>query len=67
MVYFPIALIWRATAMSIRMGIIGFGYMGHWHLKNAPRVEGVSVVAALAYLASADWYIWHLQQIACLR
>ena len=32
--------------MSIRMGIIGFGYMGHWHLKNAPRVEGVSVVAA---------------------
>ncbi len=32
--------------MSIRLGIIGFGYMGHWHLKNAPRVEGVQVVAA---------------------
>ncbi len=32
--------------MSIRLGIIGFGYMGHWHLKNAPRVEGVEVVAA---------------------
>ena len=32
--------------MGIRMGIIGFGYMGHWHLKNAPRVEGVDVVAA---------------------
>ena len=28
------------------MGIIGFGYMGKWHLKNAPRVENVSVVAA---------------------
>ena len=32
--------------MAIRLGIIGFGYMGHWHLKNAPRVEGVEVVAA---------------------
>ena len=32
--------------MGIRMGIIGFGYMGHWHLKNAPRVENVEVVAA---------------------
>lgn len=32
--------------MAIRLGIIGFGYMGHWHLKNAPRVEGVQVVAA---------------------
>ena len=32
--------------MGIRMGIIGFGYMGHWHLRNAPRVENVEVVAA---------------------
>ena len=32
--------------MGIKLGIIGFGYMGHWHLKNAPRVEGVEVVAA---------------------
>lgn len=32
--------------MGIRLGIIGFGYMGHWHLKNAPRVSGVQVVAA---------------------
>ena len=32
--------------MAIKMGIIGFGYMGKWHLKNAPRVENVSVVAA---------------------
>ncbi len=32
--------------MGIRLGIIGFGYMGHWHLKNAPRVENVKVVAA---------------------
>ncbi len=32
--------------MGVRLGIIGFGYMGHWHLKNAPRVEGVEVVAA---------------------
>ena len=32
--------------MAIKLGIIGFGYMGHWHLKNAPRVEGVQVVAA---------------------
>ena len=27
--------------MGIRLGIIGFGYMGHWHLRNAPRVEDV--------------------------
>ena len=32
--------------MGIRLGIIGFGYMGHWHLRNAPRVDDVSVVAA---------------------
>lgn len=32
--------------MGIRMGIIGFGYMGKWHLNNAPKVENVSVVAA---------------------
>ena len=32
--------------MSIQLGIIGFGYMGKWHLNNAPRVEGVKVVAA---------------------
>mgnify|MGYP002627533036 CR=1 FL=1 len=32
--------------MGIRLGIIGFGYMGHWHLRNAPRVENVQVVAA---------------------
>ena len=32
--------------MAIRMGIIGFGYMGKWHLNNAPKVENVSVVAA---------------------
>ena len=32
--------------MALTLGIIGYGYMGHWHLRNAPRVEGVSVVAA---------------------
>lgn len=32
--------------MALKLGIIGYGYMGHWHLSNAPRVEGVSVVAA---------------------
>ena len=32
--------------MGIKMGIIGFGYMGHWHLKNAPKVDNVEVVAA---------------------
>ena len=32
--------------MAIRMGIIGFGYMGKWHLAHAPMVENVSVVAA---------------------
>ena len=32
--------------MGVKLGIIGFGYMGHWHLKNAPKVEGVEVVAA---------------------
>ena len=32
--------------MAIKMGIIGFGYMGKWHLNNAPKVENVSVVAA---------------------
>ncbi|MBE5765822.1 MAG: Gfo/Idh/MocA family oxidoreductase [Clostridiales bacterium] len=32
--------------MGIKMGIIGFGYMGKWHLNNAPRVENVEVVAA---------------------
>ena len=24
--------------MGVKLGIIGFGYMGHWHLKNAPKV-----------------------------
>ena len=32
--------------MGIKLGIIGFGYMGHWHLKNAPKVDNVEVVAA---------------------
>ena len=32
--------------MALKLGIIGYGYMGHWHLRNAPRVDGVSVVAA---------------------
>ena len=32
--------------MGIRLGIVGFGYMGHWHLRNAPRVDDVKVVAA---------------------
>ena len=32
--------------MAIKMGIIGFGYMGKWHLNNAPKAENVSVVAA---------------------
>jgi len=32
--------------MGIRLGIIGFGYMGHWHLNNAPKVDDVKVVAA---------------------
>ena len=32
--------------MALKLVIIGYGYMGHWHLRNAPRVDGVSVVAA---------------------
>ena len=32
--------------MAIKMGIIGFGYIGKWHLNNAPKAENVSVVAA---------------------
>ena len=32
--------------MGIRMGIIGFGYMGHWHLNHAPMVDDVKVIAA---------------------
>jgi len=32
--------------LGIRLGIIGFGYMGHWHLNNAPKVDDVKVVAA---------------------
>jgi len=32
--------------MAINLGIIGYGGMAGWHRKNAPRVEGVNVVAA---------------------
>ena len=32
--------------MTIRMGILGFGGMGNWHLNHAPQVEGVEVVSA---------------------
>ena len=31
--------------MGIKMGIIGFGYMGHWHLKNAPKVDNVQTLS----------------------
>ncbi len=32
--------------MAINLGIIGYGGMAGWHRKNAPRVEGVNVLAA---------------------
>lgn len=32
--------------MPIKLGIIGYGGMAGWHHKNAPRVDGVEVVAA---------------------
>ncbi|WP_434578611.1 Gfo/Idh/MocA family protein [Thermoanaerobacterium thermosaccharolyticum] len=31
--------------MPIKLGIIGYGGMGMWHHKNAPKVKGVDVVA----------------------
>lgn len=31
--------------MPIKLGIIGYGGMGGWHRKNAPKVDGVDVVA----------------------
>ncbi|MDO7872410.1 MAG: Gfo/Idh/MocA family protein [Enterococcus casseliflavus] len=31
--------------MTIRLGIVGYGGMGKWHEKNAPRVAGVEIVA----------------------
>ena len=32
--------------VSIQLVLSALGYMGKWHLNNAPRVEGVKVVAA---------------------
>ena len=32
--------------MEVRAGIIGFGYMGHYHLDKARCVDGLKVVAA---------------------
>lgn len=32
--------------MPIKLGIIGYGGMGMWHHKNAPKVKCVDVVAA---------------------
>lgn len=31
--------------MTIKLGILGYGGMGNWHANNAPKVDGVSVVA----------------------
>jgi predicted dehydrogenase len=31
--------------MSVRLGIVGFGGMGHWHYDNASKIEGVDIVA----------------------
>jgi scyllo-inositol 2-dehydrogenase (NADP+) len=31
--------------MKVKLGIVGFGGMGKWHEKNAPRVEGVEIKA----------------------
>lgn len=31
--------------MEMKVGIIGFGFMGHWHAEHIPEVEGVRVVA----------------------
>ena len=30
----------------IKLGIIGFGGMAHWHAENAPKTDVVQVVAA---------------------
>lgn len=32
--------------MSLKIGIIGFGGMAHWHATNASKIEGVDFVAA---------------------
>ena len=31
--------------MSLKIGIIGFGGMAHWHATNASKIEGVDFVA----------------------
>lgn len=36
---------WRNSSMSVRIGIIGFGYMGHFHLDKAKQVNGAEVTA----------------------
>lgn len=30
---------------TIKLGILGFGGMGHWHSENAPKIDGVEVIA----------------------
>ena len=32
--------------MQIYAGIIGFGYMGHFHLRKSQEIDGLRVVAA---------------------
>ncbi len=31
--------------MKLKLGILGYGGMGNWHAKNAPKVEGVELIA----------------------
>jgi len=37
---------WRIINMSVNAGIIGFGYMGHFHLNKIKQIEGIKVIAA---------------------
>ncbi|MBQ9625038.1 MAG: Gfo/Idh/MocA family oxidoreductase [Clostridia bacterium] len=39
---------------NIKAGIVGFGYMGHFHLKRATEVEGIEVVAAYDIVAEKE-------------
>ena len=32
--------------MALKIGIIGFGGMAHWHATNASKIDGVEYVAA---------------------
>lgn len=31
--------------MTVNLGILGFGGMGHWHYENASKIEGINVIA----------------------